>query len=136
MKGRNRRSRNKNSLCWKCRGKVLIFQPNFIECSEEKRLKININNQLEKTQKTIKTGRGFVFVAVLFVFGCTTWQGKYEVITTGLPGKSPLLVFCFFFNSGKCDEKSSVYLSMVSESAESQRWWLEVSAPSYWYFTP
>lgn len=134
MKGRNRRSRNKNSLCWKWRGKVLISQPNFIECSEEKRLKININNQLEKNTKNNKNWERVCFCCC-FVFGCTTWQGKYEVITTGLPGKSSLLVFCYF-NSGKCDEKSSVYLSMVLESAESQRWPLEVSAPSYWYFTP
>ena len=52
MKIRNRRSRNKNSLCWRWRGKVVISQPNFIECSEERGLKITINNHEQSVEKT------------------------------------------------------------------------------------
>lgn len=97
-----------------------------------------MNNPLKKQKEKKKKknlGKGLfllLFCLVLAVLCGMQWN--CEVIITGLPGKPSLSLvffFFFFFNSGKCDEKSSAYLSMVSESAKCQQWAAEVSAPSY-----
>lgn len=100
MKVRNRRSRNKNSLCWRWRGKVVISQSDFIECSEEKGLKITINNHeqsVEKTKNKKKLGKGlFLLLFSLFLAVLCGMQWKREVIITGLQ-ESPLFFLLLLF---------------------------------------